>query len=291
MNVQNPQKLLGKPVAEALLEKVKTKAADFKSRYHIPVKLAVVLVGQDPASEVYVSHKIKKCSEIGFESELVRLPKDSSQEQVIAAIQRLNADDNCHGILVQLPLPAGLDARIVLNKIDAAKDVDGLTDSSIGRLATGDGTIAPCTPSGIIEMLNFYGLGVSGRDGLVIGRSLIVGLPLFHLLNRENATVTVAHSKTKDLIKKIKDYAFVFVAVGKPHFLKSSDFSKDTVIVDVGIHRLQSGLVGDVLIDQDQHLRAYSTVPGGVGPLTIAMLMKNTLDLAIERKAQLLPAK
>lgn len=281
----SPIKLLGKPVADAILAEVKIRAAEFKSRYHTPVKLSVILVGEDPASEVYVSHKIKKCSEIGFASELIRLAKTSTESEIILTIQKLNNDSSCHGILVQLPLPTGLDPRKVLNTISAEKDVDGLTDISIGRLASGRGSVASCTPSGIIEMLNFYGLNPSGKECLVIGRSLIVGLPMFHLLNRENATVTVAHSQTKDLATKIKNYSYVFVAAGKPLLFKASDFAKDTVVIDVGIHRLQSGLVGDVLIDQDQHLKAYAPVPGGVGPLTIAMLMKNTLTLAIEAQA------
>lgn len=268
--------LKGAPVAAKIVAEVKSEAQKINHK----IKLVVILVGEDPASEVYVSHKIKKCHEIGFDSELVRLPKDSSQVEIVEKVKRLNADPECNGILVQLPLPKQIDSRFVVNCIDPLKDVDGLTDFSIGGLVSGASSVASCTPSGIIEILKFYGLSVTGKKSLVIGRSLIVGMPLFHLLNKENSTVTVAHSQTPNVAGMLKDFDFVFVAAGKPHLFNASQFAKNTVVVDVGIHRLESGLTGDVNFNCEHQLKAYTPVPGGVGPLTIAVLMKNTLTLA-----------
>lgn len=268
--------LKGAPVAAKIVADVKSQAEKLPYK----IKLVVVLVGDDPASEVYVSHKIKKCQEIGFDSELVRLPEDASQPAVIEKIKSLNADSKCCGILVQLPLPKHIDSRAVVNTIDPLKDVDGLTDFNIGGLVSGSSPVASCTPAGIIETLKFYNLSVAGKKSLVIGRSLIVGMPLFHLLNKENSTVTVAHSQTPDVTSMLKDFEFVFVAAGKPHLFKANQFAKNTVVVDVGIHRLESGLTGDVDFKCEHQLKAYTPVPGGVGPLTIAVLMKNTLTLA-----------
>jgi methylenetetrahydrofolate dehydrogenase (NADP+) / methenyltetrahydrofolate cyclohydrolase len=272
--------LKGLPVANKILSDVKVQADAFTSKLKIKIKLVVILVGEDPASEVYVSHKIKKCQELDFESELARLPAIADEKSIIETIHALNLNSNCHGILLQLPLPKHLDSRKIINEIDPRKDVDGLTDFNIGGLVSGSSPIASCTPSGVIEILKFYDLSVAGKKSLVIGRSLIVGLPLFHLLNRENSTVTVAHSQTLDLLAMIKDFDFVFVAAGKPHLFKADQFKQGTIVVDVGIHRLESGLTGDVDFKCAHQLKAYTPVPGGVGPLTIAMLMKNTLTLA-----------
>ena len=272
--------LKGLPVANKILGAVKAEADLFAPHLKSKIKLVVVLVGEDPASEVYVSHKIKKCHELGFESELVRLPSTADETSVVFRIHALNASSSCHGILLQLPLPKHLDSRKIVNEIDPRKDVDGLTDQNIGGLVSGSSPIASCTPAGVIEILNFYELSTAKKKSLVIGRSLIVGMPLFHLLSRENSTVTVAHSHTPDLPAVIKEFDFVFVAAGKPHLFKASQFKPGAVVVDVGIHRLESGLTGDVDFNCDHQLKAYTPVPGGVGPLTIAMLMKNTLTLA-----------
>lgn len=272
--------LKGLPVSNKILSEVKAQADTLAPQLKHKIKLVVILVGEDPASEVYVSHKIKKCLELGFESEMVRLPSTVDQVSLIHRIHALNASSACHGILLQLPLTQHLDSRKIVNEIDPRKDVDGLTDHNIGGLVSGSSPIASCTPAGVIEILKFYELSVAKKKSLVIGRSLIVGMPLFHLLNKENSTVTVAHSHTPDLPTMIKDFEFVFVAAGKPHLFKADQFKPGAVVVDVGIHRLESGLTGDVDFKCDHQLKAYTPVPGGVGPLTIAMLMKNTLTLA-----------
>ncbi len=269
--------LKGKPVAEQIYSKIKTRLQDGLKAPH----LAVVLVGDDPASQVYVSHKQKACAELGFKSTMIRLPDATTAEQLKKQILDLNQNPEVHGILLQLPLPSRLEPKSMTDLISPEKDADGLTTTSLGLLAGSRQKTASCTPSGIIEMLKHYKIDVSGKNVLVIGRSLIVGLPLFHLLNQKNATVTLAHSKTSDLKQMVKNFDFVFVAVGKPHFLKASDFKKNAVVIDIGIHRTEAGLVGDVdPTGAEGHLDALSPVPGGVGPTTIAMLMQNTFHLA-----------
>lgn len=269
--------LKGKPVAESIYNQIKEKLKLSPKRPH----LAVVLVGDDPASQVYVSHKQKACENLGFKSTLVRLPAATSEPELIRQISKLNEDSSVHGILLQLPLPPHLDSKKMSDLILPSKDADCLTATSLGLLMAGRQVVSSCTPSGIIQILKYYNIAVANQKVLVIGRSLIVGLPLFHLLTQENATVTVAHSKTPNLKNMVKDFDFVFVAVGKPHFLSAGDFKKGAVVIDVGIHRLNSVLVGDVNpVGAEGHLRALSPVPGGVGPMTIAMLMQNTFKLA-----------
>lgn len=269
--------LKAKPVADNIYEQLKSELANGAVKAH----LAVVLVGDDPASQVYVSHKQKACEALGFKSTLVRLSADVKAEGLTEQLQSLNNDPEVHGILLQLPLPSHLDSRKFTNLISPAKDADSLTTYSLGQLTAGQHLVASCTPAGIIEILKYYKINVTGKNVLVIGRSLIVGIPLFHLLDLQNATVTLAHSKTENLKDQIKNFDYVFVAVGKPHFLSATDFKKDAVVVDVGIHRTDKGLVGDVNPEgAEGHLKALTPVPGGVGPMTIAMLMKNTFVLA-----------
>jgi methylenetetrahydrofolate dehydrogenase (NADP+)/methenyltetrahydrofolate cyclohydrolase len=278
--------LKGKPVADHIYQKIASQLkATEEASNAIKPHLAVVLVGEDPASQVYVQHKQKACEKLGFKSSLLRLSAETSAEELTQTLKKLNADKGVHGILLQLPLPKHLDAKIFTNLIAAEKDADALTTSSLGRLMAHQQIVASCTPAGIIEMLKHYKLDVAGKNVLVIGRSQIVGLPLFHLLNQQNATVTLAHSKTANLKTLVLQFDFVFVAVGKPHFLKASDFKKEAVVVDIGIHRLPEGLVGDVNpAGAEGHLKALSPVPGGVGPLTIAMLMQNTFKLSRAQK-------
>lgn len=269
--------LKGKPVAEQIYSQIKTRLQQGLQAPH----LAVILVGDDGASQVYVSHKQKACADLGFKSTLIRLPATTTAEQLKKQITDLNQNADVHGILLQLPLPEHLDSKTMMDLIAPEKDADGLTTTSIGLLTAGRQKAASCTPSGIIEMLKHYQIDVSGKNVLVIGRSLIVGLPLFNLLNQQNATVTLAHSKTPNLKAQVQNFDFVFVAVGKAHFLKATDFKKNAVVIDVGIHRTEAGLVGDVNpAGAEGHLQALSPVPGGVGPLTIAMLMLNTFHLA-----------
>lgn len=270
--------LKGKPVADRIYQKIASQLAQNPQK---KPHLAVVLVGDDPASQVYVQHKQKACEKLGFQSSLIRLPADTSALKLETTLQNLNNDKKVHGILLQLPLPAHLDSKRMTNLITAEKDADALTTVSLGKLIAAQQVVTSCTPAGIIEILRHYKIDVAGKNVLVIGRSQIVGLPLFHLLNQLNATVTLAHSKTADLKKLVSTFDFVFVAVGKPYFLKASDFKKGAVVVDVGIHRLPEGLVGDVNpAGAEGYLQALTPVPGGVGPMTIAMLMQNTFKLS-----------
>lgn len=268
--------LKGKPVADKIYEQIKVQLAVGLKAPH----LVVVLVGDDAASEVYVSHKQKACSFLGFKSTLVKMQNHTTTEQLAQKILELNQDADVDAILMQLPLPVHLDAKVMTDLIDPAKDADGLTTLSMGRLASGQQQVASCTPSGIIEILKHYQISVAGKNVLVIGRSQIVGLPLFHLLSQNNATVMLAHSKTDNLKQLIVNFDIVFVAAGKPRFLNATDFKKDAVVIDVGIHRTVSGLVGDVdTKGAENYLSAMTPVPGGVGPMTIAMLMQNTFRL------------
>lgn len=270
--------LRGKPVADQIYQKIASQIALSSSK---KPHLAVVLVGNDPASQVYVQHKQNACKKLGFQSTLIQLSEDISAERLTNTLLGLNTDKQVDGILLQLPLPAHLEAKNFTNLISAEKDADALTTASLGKLMAGQQVVASCTPAGIIEILKHYKIEVAGKNVLVIGRSQIVGLPLFHLLNQLNATVTLAHSKTHDLKKMVADFDYVFVAVGKPHFLKAKDFKKGAVVIDVGIHRLPEGLRGDVdPTGAESHLAALTPVPGGVGPMTIAMLMQNTFKLS-----------
>ena len=269
--------LKGKPVADRIYENLKKYLASGLRKPH----LVVLLVGSDPASEVYVSHKQTACKNLGYQSTLVKLEANISAQDLKAKIQELNQDSQVDAILLQLPLPAHLDAHEMTETISPLKDADGLTTASLGALASGRYKIASCTPSGVMQILKFYELSVARKNVLVIGRSLIVGLPLFHLLNQAQATVTLAHSKTENLQAQLQNYDFVFVAAGKPHLFSAHNFKKSTVVVDIGMHRTAQGLIGDVNPERaGQHLAALTPVPGGVGPMTIAMLMFNTFLLA-----------
>jgi methylenetetrahydrofolate dehydrogenase (NADP+) / methenyltetrahydrofolate cyclohydrolase len=269
--------LKGKPVAESIYSQIKTQLLTLSYKPH----LAVILVGADPASQVYVSHKQKACEALGFGSSLIRLSEKTTEVELTQKIKQLNEDKNINGILLQLPLPPHLNAKKMSNMIAPEKDADSLTTASLGTLMTGEQLVASCTPSGIIEILKYYKIDVARKNVLVIGRSLIVGLPLFHLLSQQNATVTMAHSQTENLKDLVKQFDFVFVAVGKAHFLKATDFKKDAVVIDVGMHRLATGLTGDVNPEgAADWLKALTPVPGGVGPMTIAMLMQNTFKLS-----------
>lgn len=277
--------LKGAPVSQKIQTEIKEILSGWATSSALP-KLVVVLVGDDPASQVYVGHKQKMCEKLGILTEVIRLPGLSSEASVEQTLKKLNNDNSVDGILLQLPLPQHLEARKLIEIISPDKDADCLTEKNLGKLLTQTALVQPCTPSGIIEILNYYNLSVAGKNVAVVGRSLIVGMPLFHLLNQQNATVTVFHSKSANLKQQIKNYDVVFVAIGKPHFFSAADFSKDTVVIDVGIHRLEAGLTGDVDFSKSEgQLKAYTPVPGGVGPMTIAMLMKNTLALAKKRRA------
>ncbi len=277
--------LKGKPVAEKIFADIKKDLTDWKKKAYRPPSLTVILVGDDPASQVYVGHKTKACHDLGFKSELIQLPQNISQDQLIQKITELNQNKSVDGILVQLPLPKAMNERIVLESIDAKKDVDCLTQTNIGAMVVGGSLVSPCTPSGIIEIFNYYKLPLQGKKIAVVGRSLIVGTPLVHLLTQQNATVTLFHSKSEDMMSEIKQFDIVCVAIGKAEYFKPQDFKKGAIVIDVGIHRKPNNtLVGDVAAGDANWLSAQSPVPGGVGPTTIAMLMKNTYAVAWQNR-------
>ena len=247
--------------------------------------MAVVLVGEDKASQTYVRAKEKACNEYGIKSVAHRLSENTTQNELLALINVLNLDDSIHGILVQLPLPKRIDTNVVLAAIDPRKDVDGFHAVNVGKLVSGLDGFVPCTPLGVMEILKEYGIDVAGLNAVVIGRSNIVGKPMANLLLNASATVTVTHSKTKNLKEICKNADLIVAAIGKPFFLKADMVKDGVVVVDVGINRLDDGrLVGDVDFYEVAPKCSYITpVPGGVGPMTIAMLLNNTI-LAAQAK-------
>lgn len=242
--------------------------------------LAVVQVGNDPASSVYVNNKKKACAYIGIGSKSYELPEATTEEELVALVEDLNADETVNGILVQLPLPAHIDADRIIRTISPDKDVDGFHPVSVGRLWIGEKGFLSCTPAGIIQLLKRSGIAIEGKECVVIGRSNIVGKPMAALLLRENGTVTVAHSRTKDLKEVAKRADILIVAIGKKRFITSEYIKEGAVVIDVGMHRDESGhLCGDVdFEDVEPHTSAITPVPGGVGPMTIAMLMDNCVE-------------
>ena len=274
----------GKAVSLKVKESVKVRADELK-KFGIEPTLAVVLVGEDKASQTYVRAKEKACNEYGIKSVAHRLSENTTQNELLALINVLNLDDSIHGILVQLPLPRHIDTNVVLAAIDPRKDVDGFHAVNVGKLVSGLDGFVPCTPLGVMEILKEYDIDVAGLNAVVIGRSNIVGKPMANLLLNASATVTVTHSKTKNLKEICKNADLIVAAIGKPFFLKADMVKDGAVVVDVGINRLDDGrLVGDVDFDEVAPKCSYITpVPGGVGPMTIAMLLNNTI-LAAQAK-------
>lgn len=275
-------KLDGKALALERREALKKQVQVFKEKFSITPCLAVVLVGEDPASQVYVKHKMKACEDAGFKSLEKKVASQTTQDELLRIIQQLNQDSSVHGLLVQLPMPNHIDESVVIESIQPLKDVDGLTTENLGLLFSGHKRVAPCTPQGVIAILKKYNIPLEGQHVVVVGRSQIVGKPMGMLLLEQNATVTYCHSRTQNLSHYLKQADIAVIAAGKPEFLGAGDFSQDVVIVDVGIHRKADGkLCGDVcygeLVNQAS---AMTPVPGGVGPMTIAMLLENTLKLA-----------
>lgn len=245
-------------------------------------KVVFVLVGEDAASQTYVRAKEKKCGELGFQGETLRLADTTSQDDLLKLIQKLNKDAGVHGILVQLPLPATIDRITILNAIDSEKDVDGLHPENMGKVCRGDARFKPCTPAGVIEILKHYNIPMKGKNAVVIGRSDIVGKPAALLLLAEDATVTIAHSKTLDLKGVASRADILVVAMGKPKFINADYVKPGATVIDVGIHRVDGKIVGDVDFDSVIKVAgAVTPVPGGVGKMTIAMLMKNVVKAAI----------
>lgn len=270
----------GKKVASEVRERIAVMVKEIRESGKVPPGLAVVLVGDNPASKVYVGQKEKACKEVGFESFLYHLPEATTQEELLNLVGQLNEDPNVHGILVQLPLPKHLNETEVIEAIRPEKDVDGFHPMNLGKLVAGLPCTVPCTPKGIMHLLEYYGIEIEGKNAVVVGRSNIVGKPVAHLLLQKNATVTICHSRTRNLEDITKEADILVVAAGKPHFVTQHMVKRGAVVVDVGINRLESGLVGDVDFDGVRLRASWITpVPGGVGPMTIAMLLENTLEM------------
>ena len=271
----------GKVVAAQIRSEVAEGVARLKSR-DVPVRLDVVLVGDDPASTTYVRMKQRDCEEVGIESRAHRFAADVSQEELAALVEALNGDTTVSGFFIQLPLPAGLEALPLVSAIDPSKDVDGLSPLSAGRLAVGLPSLLPCTPHGVIQLLKRSGAEIEGKEAVVIGRSNLVGKPLAQLLLRENTTVTICHSRTKNLPEVARRAELLVVAAGRKEMVGAEYVREGAIVVDVGIHaREGGGLVGDVRFEEVEPMASYiSPVPGGVGPMTRAMLLYNTLEAA-----------
>ena len=269
----------GKMVASKIKENIAAEVKTLKQKTGKTPGLAVVLVGNDPASAVYVRNKNKTCENLGFHSFENILPADTSESKLLGLIHELNIDDRVNGILVQLPLPDQISSNKILGAINPKKDVDGFHLENVGRLVTGNSTFKPCTPAGIIQLLDYYEVKIEGKHAVILGRSNIVGKPISLLLLERNATVTICHSKTQHLSVITKSADILIAAIGKPNFVTEDMIKDDTIVIDVGINRVDNKLIGDVDYQSVSKKASLITpVPGGVGPMTIAMLMANTLQ-------------
>ncbi len=271
----------GKKVSAAVKAEVAKEVKDLNEQ-GISVCLAVVIVGEDPASKIYVRNKKRACEECGIKSLEYALPENTSQEELLALINKLNSDKEVNGILVQMPLPKHLSEKAVIDAISPLKDVDAFTDANVGKIMIGSYNFLPCTPAGVMELLKSENIDIEGKNCVVIGRSNIVGKPMSMLLLHKNATVTICHSRTRDIASICKNADLIVAAVGKKHFLTSDMVKEGAIIIDVGINRDENGKVcGDVDFENVKEKASYITpVPGGVGPMTISVLMKNTLKAA-----------
>jgi methylenetetrahydrofolate dehydrogenase (NADP+)/methenyltetrahydrofolate cyclohydrolase len=272
----------GKTISRQIRAELKEEALRLKAARGVVPGLAVILVGEDPASQVYVRHKENACAEAGFFSRTLRLSATTSEQTLLKEIQRLNDDPQIHGILVQLPLPGHISVDVVTETIDPRKDVDGFHPWNVGRLFSGRPWHTACTPSGIIEMLDRSAIAIQGREAVIVGRSNIVGKPLALLLLARHATVTICHTRTRNLAEVTRRADILLAAAGRPEMIRAEMIRDGAVVIDVGINRLADGrLVGDVAFAECAEKASYITpVPGGVGVMTIAMLMKNTLQAA-----------
>ena len=269
----------GKKVSSHIKDDIAAEVKMLKNKTGKTPGLAVVLVGDDPASAVYVKNKNKTCKNIGFQSFEHILPENTSEDKLLNLINELNNDDQVNGILVQLPLPSHISSKTILVSINPQKDVDGFHLENVGRLVTGNALFKPCTPAGIIKLLDEYKIEIEGKNAVIIGRSNIVGKPVSFLLLERNATVTICHSRTKDLPSITRSADILIAAIGKPNFVSLDMVKNNAVVIDVGINRLDGKLVGDVdFASVSKQASLITPVPGGVGPMTIAMLMENTLQ-------------
>ncbi len=274
----------GKKISSDIREELKEKIAKLQEEKGVTPGLAVILVGDDPASQVYVRNKERACKETGIYSEVLRLPADTTEEQLFSYIDGYNKNDRIHGLLVQFPVPGHLSQQRIIDRIDPSKDVDGLSYVNAGKLASGaaDGLVS-CTPRGILELVKRTGTQIEGKHVVIIGRSNLVGKPVAQLFLNENATVTICHSRTKDLPAVTRTADILIVAIGRPHFVKA-DFVKDgAIVIDVGTSRFEGKLTGDCDTDTIIEKASYITpVPGGVGPMTITMLLDNTVRACMD---------
>ena len=276
----------GKEFSKKILEEISNEQKEIVERKNLrPAGLAVIIVGENPASQVYVRNKTRACEKVGFYSETIKLEENISENDLIKKIEELNEDDKIDGILVQLPLPKHIDELKVINSIKPEKDVDGFSNVNVGKMVIGDESgFLSCTPYGIIQVLEGYDIDVDGKDVVVVGRSNIVGKPMAMMLIQKGATVQVCNSRTKDLSKKLKKADIIVVAVGVPRMIKATDVKEGVVVIDVGINRVDGKLCGDVDYEDVAQKASYITpVPGGVGPMTIASLIKNTF-ISYQRK-------
>jgi bifunctional protein folD len=276
----------GKEFSKKILEEISNEQKEIVERKNVRLAgLAVIIVGENPASQVYVRNKTRACEKVGFYSETIKLEENISEDDLIKKIEELNEDDKIDGILVQLPLPKHIDELKVINSIKPEKDVDGFSNVNVGKMVIGDGSgFLSCTPYGIMQLLEGYDIDVDGKDVVVVGRSNIVGKPMAMMLIQKGATVQVCNSRTKDLSKKLKKADIIVVAVGVPRMIKATDVKEGVVVIDVGINRVDGKLCGDVDYEDVAQKASYITpVPGGVGPMTIASLIKNTF-ISYQRK-------
>ena len=268
----------GKALSEKILREIEQEHSELKKKVGRKAGLAVIIVGDNPASQIYVRNKIRACERVGFHSETIRFDENISEESLLLEIEKLNNNSNIDGILVQLPIPRHIDGLKVINAISAEKDVDGFHTTNIGKMMIGDKSgFLPCTPAGVIQMFEEYNIDLKGKDVLVIGQSNIVGKPMTLLLMRKHATVQTCNSKTKNLSEKLQKADVVIAAAGYPKLVKTTDVKEGVVVIDVGINRVDGKLCGDVDFEEVSKKASFITpVPGGVGPMTIAMLIKNT---------------
>lgn len=274
------QLLDGKTMSNELREKLALRVDNLKARGVTP-GLAVILVGEDPASQIYVKNKGLGCAQVGMHSVTIRLPETTTQQELETQIDQLNGDSSIHGILVQLPLPAGLDEAAALARIAPEKDVDGFHVINAGKLFTGQKGVVACTPKGAMEMIRRTGIDLSGKEAVVVGRSNIVGKPMAMLLLQQNATVTMCHSRTQHLAEHTRRADVLVAAVGKPRFITADMVKPGAIVIDVGINRVDGKVVGDVDFDAVKEVASWITpVPGGVGRMTITMLLENTIEAA-----------
>jgi methylenetetrahydrofolate dehydrogenase (NADP+)/methenyltetrahydrofolate cyclohydrolase len=272
----------GKALAQTIRERIAKDVVDLNARTGVRPGLAAILVGDDPASKLYVKNKQKACDAAGIYVDEHKLPASATQAELLALIEKVNADPRVHGILVQLPLPRQIDSKVILDAVSPLKDADGFHPYNMGRLVEGMAMFTPCTPKGVIKMIESTGETIEGKRAVVVGRSNIVGKPVALLLMHRNATVTVCHSKTRDLPAVCREAEILVVAIGRAKFVTADMVRKDAVVIDVGVNRLENGtFVGDVDFGPvSERVGWISPVPGGVGPMTIAMLLDNTLESA-----------